>query len=296
MRRRWRLVTVAVALAGCDAASSELGRDALLQVDGAQWRPGPAPTARGGPTVEAVTVVRTQLLRDTDGQRISGALGGGATAVWIGLDGDDGGWIVTAGPPSIDTPSLPSFAATIAIAAAVPLGPASVRFLAIDGGSRPGPAAVETFLVEDLPPPSGELVVALGWDGPADLDLHVVAPDGGEAWSGDPNTWEPPPPGTPIDPDAWRGGGLLDRDANAACRRDARPREHVIWTRPPPSGRYLVRVDARSLCGAASAYFYAALYRGDLLIASGEGLATPDDVLQPHGAGSGITVLAVDVP
>jgi len=281
---------------GCEAASPGLGRDALLQVEGAQWRPGPAPEAAGGPEVASVLVVRTQLLRDTEGQRIGGAVGVGATAVWIGLDGDAGGWIVTAGPPSIDTPTSPSFAASIALSTDAPLGDAAVRLVAIDRGERPGVAHVEGFVVEDVAPPTGELVVALGWDGAADLDLHVVAPDGGEAWSGDPNTWEPPPPGTPLDPTAWRTGGLLDRDANARCRRDARPREHVIWKLPPPRGRYTVRVDARAMCGAASAYFYVALYRNDVLLASGQGLATPEDVRLPHGAGQGLTVLEVDVP
>ena len=48
----------------------------------------------------------------------------------------------------------------------------------------------------DAPPPDGELVVGLHWDGAADLDLHVVDPDGDEAWSGDPNTWQRPPPGS----------------------------------------------------------------------------------------------------
>lgn len=292
-----RAVLALVVLAACDAASSDLARDALLQVEGAQWRPGPAPEAAGGPTVEGVQVIRPQLLRDTTGQRVRGALATGATAVWLGLDGDAGGWIVTAGPPSVDTPDLPSFAASIAVAAEVPLGPAAVRIVAIDGDARPGDAHVESFLVEDAAPPAGELVVALGWDGAADLDLHVVAPDGGEAWSGDPSTWEPPPPGSPPpDPDAWRTGGVLDRDANAGCHRDARPREHVIWTVPPPAGRYVVRVDARSLCGAPAAYFYAALYRGGALVASAQGLATAEDVRQPHGAGRGVTVLTVDVP
>lgn len=285
-----------IAIAACDVASPDLGREAALQVRGAQWRPGPPPDDVGGPTVDDVALLRQTLVRDADDQRVAGALGVGATAAWIGLDGDVGGWIVTAGAPSVDTPTSPSLAAALALTVAAPLGPATLRVIAIDEAARPGPARAVAIVAADAPPPTGELVVTLEWDGAADLDLHVVAPDGGEAWSGDPNTWEPPPPGTPVDPNAWRSGGILDRDGNAACHRDARPREDVIWTMPPPRGRYVVRVDARAMCGAPVAYYAVTLRRGDAVVASAAGVATPDDALAPHGAGAGQMLLDVVVP
>ena len=290
------LLVAALALAACDAASAELGREAGLQVRGGQWRPGPPPEAAGGPAVNDVLLLRQQFERDGDSQRVTGALGAGATGVWLGLDGDVGGWIVTAGAPSVDTPDQPSLGADVAVTAAQPAGPAALVVIATDAAGRAGPRREVAILAEDEPPPAGELVVTLAWDGAADLDLHVVAPDGGEAWSGDPNTWEPPPPGTPVDPDAWRSGGLLDRDGNAACHRDARPREDVTWSMPPPAGRYLVRVDARAMCGAPVAYYYVAIHRGDAVVASAAGVATPDDALAPHGAGAGQTLLDVVLP
>ena len=286
-----------LALVACDAASSDPARDALLQVAGAQWRPGPAPDAEGGPAVERVLTQRPTLARDTTGQRLTGTLAAGATALWLGLDGDDGGWIVPAGLTTADVPDLPSFGADVALGADAPLGPITLRLIAVADGERPGAATTIDLVADEVPPPAGELVFALGWDGPADLDLHVVAPDGGEAWSGDPSTWEPPPPGTPPDPDAWRSGGLLDHDANGECRRDPRPREHVVWTRPPPAGRYTVRVDARSLCGGAGAYYYVAAYRAGSAtpLAAAAGLATADSVLLPHGAGAGVTAFELDL-
>ncbi len=290
--------TVTLALVACTSASPDPGYDALLQVEGAQWRPGPAPAAANGPAVESVLSQRATLLRDASGQRVAGALGAGATALWVGLDGDDGGWIVPAGPPSVDAPDQPSFALELALAASVPLGPITLRLLAVDAAGRPGAPRALALVADDLPPPAGELVIALGWSGAADLDLHVVAPDGGEAWAGDPNTWEPPPPGTPSDPIAWRSGGRLDHDGNRACRRDPRPREHVIWSVPPPAGRYLVRVDARSLCGDAVGYWYAAVYRDGGLepLATAAGIATVDHTRLPHGTGAGITAIELDLP
>src|SRR6185503_20685809 len=88
---------------------------------------------------------------------------------------------------------------------------------------------------------------------------------------GSPNSWQPPPPGEPVDPDAWMSGGVLDHDGNAGCHRDGAPSEHVVWkTRMGPMGpvapivppgAYSVRVDARSLCGAPDATWEVAVYR-----------------------------------
>jgi hypothetical protein len=266
-------------------------------VTGAQWRPGPEPEPEpAGPEIEDVALLRQTFQRDGASQRLSGAMAPAATAVWIGLEGDVGGWVVTAGPPSVDAPRSPSFAVEAAVTTAAAPGPQRLRFLAIDSDGRVGRPRAELIVAEDEPPPDGELVVSLVWDGAADLDLHVVAPDGGEAWSGDPNTWEPPPPGTPVDPDAWRTGGLLTRDGNAGCQRDARPREDVVWSRPPPAGRYRVRVDARAMCGAPVAYYYVTVRRGDGILAAAAGVATPDDTLLPHGAGAGVTVVDLELP
>ncbi len=65
---------------------------------------------------------------------------------------------------------------------------------------------------------------------------------------------------------------------------------------PPPSGRYVVRVDACAMCGAPVAYYAVTLRRGDAVVASAAGVATPDDALAPHGAGAGQTLLDVVVP
>ncbi|MDB4955326.1 MAG: hypothetical protein JWO36_2895, partial [Myxococcales bacterium] len=131
-------------------------------------------------------------------------------------------------------------------------------------------------------------------------------PLGHEAWSGDPNTWQPPPPGQPADPDAWRTGGILDHDGNRDCHRDGAPSEHVIWktrigTNGPvapiiPAGQYTVRVDTRSMCSDASAGWYVAAYTNGTLLEAVRGVSTPDDVQQPHGANAGVTALRVTLP
>src|SRR5262245_2779673 len=145
----WRAALLAIALAGCDTASAELGRDAWLQIAGAQWAPGSPPAARGGPSVAAIVPQRQTFTRDTEGQRVSGGLAAGATAAWIGLEGDRGGWIVVAGPPSVDTPELPSLTVQATITAEAPLGPATLLAVAVDENAHAGDASSAALFIED---------------------------------------------------------------------------------------------------------------------------------------------------
>jgi len=98
-----------------------------------------------------------------------------------------------------------------------------------------GPPAVVPLIASGPPgPPAGALVVSLEWDTEADLDLHVVTPDGVEIWAGNINSYQAPPPGTPVDPAAWQAGGILDLDSNAGCVIDGRQiwwdvRPHILY-------------------------------------------------------------------
>lgn len=287
--------------AGCEGASPDPGTEAWLQLPpegGAQWRPGGLPDDEGGPAVLGVQTTRATLQLGSVRERLRGQLGEGARALAIGLDGDRGAWIVPAEPPTSEVPDAPSFDVRAQIADELPAGPVTLVVVAFDEHGRPGAARRTELVAVAEEPPAGQLVFELTWDGPADLDLHVVDPLGGEAWSGDPNTWRAPPPGEPVPPDAWRSGGILTRDGNAACRRDTRPSEHVVWQQRPPDGRYLLRVDARSMCGAVSASWRVAAYAdlGRRLVAAARGTSLADDALAPHGRGAGVLALEVSLP
>jgi len=280
------------ALAGCGtAATSDPGLAAQLQVSGAQYRPGTLPAPSGGPAAIALRTRHASLTIGEVREKLDGVLAPGTRSAVIGIAGSEGGWLLPAGVPAFDTPDDPSVAATIGLADDFPPGPFTLVAFGGDGDGRFGvPASVE-LIANAAPPPAGELVIALEWDGVADLDLHVVDALGGEAWADDPNTWVPPPPGEPVDPTAYLTGGILDRDGNASCHRDGRPAEHVIWTMPPPAGTYVVRVDARSLCGGPGAAWYVAAYRNTTVLGAARGVATDADVQQAHGAGAGVLAL-----
>ncbi|MEO8703190.1 MAG: hypothetical protein ABI867_24300 [Kofleriaceae bacterium] len=284
-----------LALVACTGVSPDPGLTAQLQVQGAQFRPGPFPADEGGPATLALATTHQTMLIGRFLDSFDGTLDPGARAAVFGIEGQDDAWLVTAGAPDFDTPGSPSAKARFGLAADFPPGPVTFVMAAADASGRFGPATRTDVIAALEPPPDGELVIELAWQGRADLDLHVIDALGGEAWSDDPNTFDPPI-GEPVDPLEFRNHGILDHDGNKDCRRDAHPTEHVVWTVPPPPGDYVVRVDTPAMCGDPSAVWYVAAYRKQLdgtllLLGSATGVATQDDVLQPRGRGAGVTAL-----
>jgi hypothetical protein len=300
-----RAVLVVAVLAACDSsASSQLGLDNLMQISGAQYVPGPFPQPSGGPaTVQVVPTYGTAIVGSmcsnnpctaADQEVINGLLDPGATAAVVGVQGVDGSWIVTAGFPGVTAPNNPTISPTIELADNFPIGPFNVLVASADIDNQVGPPMQATIIAAPLAPPSGLLVVSLLWNTAAELDLHVIDPNGSEVWSGSPNTIKPAPPGQPpLPPSAFADGGILDNTANLNCRHDGHPHEDVIWQAPPPHGMYTVRVDPISLCGDPIADWYVAAYAANgSAIAAARGVSTPDDVAYGmHGMGGGITAL-----
>ncbi len=286
-----RASVLLLALTACDAASSDPGLDAVLEIPGAQFRPGAFPTDEGGPAALALSTRHPTVIIDRIGEKAIGTLAPAARAAVFGIDGHDGSWIVPAGPPDLAAPGLPTAISTFGVRDGIEPGPFELKLAAADDQGRFGAAISVQVIADAEMPPAGELVVALVWDGAADLDLHVVDANGGEVWSDKPNSMPPPQPGVPVDPLDYLKFGILDHDANKACRRNGRPNEHVIWTVPPPGGDYVVRVDARAMCGAPGAAWYVAAYRNGELIGAARGFAAPEDTLPAHGAGAGVLAL-----
>jgi hypothetical protein len=303
-----RLALVVLAC-GCDAASPDPGYGALLQIPGAQFRPGAFPAATGGPAALSVITTHAAVVIGNLHEKLHGVLPGTARAAIVGVTGEDGAWIVPAGPPDVDTTGDATVTATFGLARDAMPGPFELEVAATDATGAIGDAARVSLMAEPATPPDGALVIGVVWDSPADLDLHVVDPLGNEAWSGDPNTWKPPKD-EPADPNAWLTGGILDHDGNAACHRDGAPSEHVIWkTRTGsngpvdpiiPPGDYTVRVDTVSMCGSPIANWAIAAYRDGALVGASAGISTADDVIalppDQTRAGAGVTALHVTLP
>ena len=288
-------VALAVVLAACGGASEDPGLQAWLRVAGAQYAPGATEPGPNGPRVLALNLSRNSAPRGDSALHLSGALSTDANAVRFWLEGDRGAWLLPAGLPDVTLPNALSFAATAALSLDAPLGTRTLHVAAVSAGGEVGPSSDATLEVLPLASPTGVLVLSLSWDRNADLDLHVVDPNGVEVWAGNPNSWSRPA-GAPPDPNAWRDGGLLDADSNGGCVIDGRNRENVVWQQQPPSGHYLVRVDTASLCGQAVAHWSVSAELDGGVVAQSTGTSTPADTRLPHELGAGVLARELEVP
>ena len=275
----------------------DLGLGAELRVAGAQYLAGDlAAAAPGdGPAVVSVFNSLTAVQPGERDKPLSGSLAPTATAAALGLGGDRGYWIAIAGPPALDAPDLPTFQARLSFSIDLPLGDLVLLVRAVDAAGRFGVPSAVPLASALVPPPAGALVVSLDWDSEADLDLHLVTPDGVEVWARNINSYQAPLPGTAVDPEAWKAGGILDFDSNAGCVIDGRRQENVVWQASPPAGRYLVRVNTTSLCGAPAARWKVRVLAGGAPIAASQGVSLPGDPRYSKGPGSGVEALTFDV-
>ncbi len=84
---------------------------------------------------------------------------------------------------------------------------------------------------------SGNIQVTAAWNSSSDIDLHVIDPNNEEIYYAHRQS---------------ASGGVLDRDANAACSVSPPTVENVYWGAQPPSGTYRVRLVAYDMCQSPS--------------------------------------------
>lgn len=290
------LATALALLASCDDTTPDAGLDANLRVDGAQFHRGGMPSATTGPLVKNVSV--SPIVRPgASDRKCSGVVEPKATAIALTIEGDPGYWTVLAAPPDVAAPAFPTFAAKIAFSATLPGGRRNFIARAVDADGHFGAPFVRPLDVAPVARPAGRLVIALSWDNAADLDLHVVDPNGIEIWKRNINSYEPPAPGSaPEAPGTPHPGGILDIDSNARCVPDGRRAENVVWADKPPTGHYVARVDTFSLCAEASARWRVEAFLDGVSTGAAEGLATDFDTRFSHDRGAGVLALELDVP
>lgn len=278
---------------GCsDGQIADVGTRAGLQVRGGTFYAEELPARANGPSVEAAYLGQTVFPARFQGKSFSGVLSPTATAVAIGLDGDVGYWMVPAGPPLTETPDRPSFDAALSFGDSVAPGAQQLLLAAVDTDGHFGPRKVVALTLSERALPEGELVFSLFWDRPSDLDLQVTLPDGVAVDKDNINSWRASNAET--DPDAFQSGGQLDFDSNPQCRNDGRNNENVVWSVPPPSGRYVLRVGTFSLCGEAAARWSAEARFKRERVAFARGVSLPTDT-RPETS-FGITAFELRIP
>ena len=115
---------------------------------------------------------------------------------------------------------------------------------ALDATGAAGPPVCHRVVVAEVG--GGDLQVTVSWDTDADLDLHVVDPNGDEVYYARTSV---------------ESGGELDLTSNIDCRTDRIRNEHVAWTdAAPPAGVYVARVNHYENCGAAATNYVVRVY------------------------------------
>jgi hypothetical protein len=289
----------AVATAACGgAAPCDTGLEALVRVVGGQFYRGSIDKLATGNAPAVVDVLNSQnvITAGLQNKQLSGRLDPGSTAVAIGFADDVGYWILPADVPDADSPTQPTFHASLSFSPSLPQTVYDLIVRAVSPPNVFGPAAHVSLDAEPSLPPTGALVVSLWWDTEADLDLHVVDPYGVEIWAGNINSYDryatiPAPDAGVLNED-----GILDFDSNSGCVIDGRCNENVIWSVAAPAGDYVVRVDTFSLCGnPAARWTVEALFNGTSL-GKAEGEALPSSQRFSKGKGSGLEALSFTVP
>jgi hypothetical protein len=282
--------------ASCSSgASPDQGLTALLWVSSAQFVLGAPPSPfDGGPQVSTINSTNNNVLVGQSGKKVDGDVDLTATSLAMYLEGDLGYWIFPSDAPDSTTMGQRLWQATFSLSPLLTPGTQKLILQGVDADKHFGPPASLDLRVHDNVP-EGDLVVSLAWDTEADLDLHVVDPNGVEIWSHKPTDYKPTSP--PAAPAAILEYGHLDFDSNAGCVIDGRREENVVWGSMRQAGHYQVRVDTVSLCGQPAARWSLDALLGGALIASSSGQSGPTDTRFMHLApGAGLLALEFDVP
>jgi len=292
-------LVVPLLLCSCEGASAQSGVTSYLRLTGAQFVSGEIDSAdySPAPTVERVDSQNNTVYPGITGKSIGGAVGPGATAVLIGLKGDNGHWILPVQSQDQTSPGDFVFSAKASFSPAVPTGPATILYRAVSALEEIGPPREQALDIK-ASAAQGALVISLDWDSEADLDLRVTAPDAQgnevEIWSRNKSSLARPAPGDPpATADEIAAAGFLDFDSNSQCQIDGRLQENVIWKTKPAQtlSLYTVRVDAFSMCGEALAHWRVRVLLDGQEVAQAAGQVGDADTRFDHGPGAGLLAL-----
>jgi hypothetical protein len=297
--RCWQVaLALSVSLTACGGVDSDTGLEARVRISGGQFYRGSldkVSSTDGGLAVVDVINSQTVITPGLQNKQISGRLEPGSTGVAIGFAGDLGYWILPADVPDADSPTQPTFHASLSFSSSLSAKSYDLIVRAASSPDLLGLAAHVSLEVQQTLPPTGALVVSLWWDTESDLDLHVVDANGTEIWAGNINSYDRYAT-TALTTARANEGGLLDFDSNAACVIDGRCNENVVWSVTPPAGTYIARVDTYSLCGNSAARWSVEAFLNGLSLGKAEGESVSSSQRFTKGAGSGLAALSFTVP
>jgi hypothetical protein len=278
------LLGLSLLAAGCDdGVSASTGLREPIRVRGAQFFDGDIPAATVGPEISTIDSQNNAVTQGQAGKKLTGLAKKGAFAVAARFqDLGTGYWIVPVGPEDPQTEGDLSWEMVIDYSASLAPGKHPLLLAASDETGAFGPTRDLPILVQPLAP-EGAAVISLSWDSAADLDLHVIGPNGKET--------DPKHLTTTLDLDGGLppGVGVIDRDANAGCGQNGYRTESLIFVDPPTPGLYQIRVDMFDACSAPAANFVISARRAGKPVLTAKGRLLDLDA-DGGGPGSGLFV------
>ncbi|HWA58159.1 MAG TPA: hypothetical protein VG692_12940 [Gemmatimonadales bacterium] len=205
---------------------------------------GAAPASASGPNA-SVNGVSVMINGGSSQQTVTGS--GAFTRVIVSVDGLNNYYELTL-PSGVSTQSL--------VISANPSAYASNLTFAYAVADAQGVGQYARQAMRFLQVGTGDIQVSVAWDDSADVDLHVVDPNGEHIYFGHRDA---------------ASGGTLDLDANAACGRNVPPgggdpifvsNENVVWpTGKAIPGQYVVFLHYWSACGTPQTNWVATIQR-----------------------------------
>lgn len=281
MSRSSSLLWVALLLLGCSGEETTAGFDQPLRVKDAQFRAGelpglPALTAddiNSGvtatpPSIESVNLGINVLAEDEPSRTIQGDASADSTAIAVRFpDAGTGYWLVPTGRIDPITTSVVSWSLSASFGRLSP-GLHKLQFAAIDANGSSGTQGEKDVCITSSLPDNGNacdpttsppnLVIALTWDAPVDLDLRVITPSGKVVDSKRPTTADADEDGR-LDHRA-EGTGLIDHDGLAHCQAVGRRSENLVFQTAPTPGTYLIYANLYDACGQPGVHFDVSLH------------------------------------
>ena len=156
------------------------------------------------------------------------------------------------------------------------VGPFCLQVTGVDSSGAAGQPACQTLHIAGVG--GGQVQITVSWDTNADLDLHVVDPNGDEIYFRQPEV---------------ESGGVLDLDSFCGPQAFVR-NEHVGWSQGvAPPGRYEVRVNHWENCDAVETTYVVNIYNyGRTTTFSGTFTGPGNE----GGRGSGRLITVFEVP
>jgi hypothetical protein len=271
------LLLAAIAPFGCDGQPVQSMLNEPFRVQGGQFisgeLPGVPPSDGGAPAPGAIAVTNistnnaTVLVGANGSKTFEGRATPNAVSVGMRVDGlGSGYWVVPLRNPDPSYDNELSWSASCDFGIAIPTGRHVFRAVAFDPNGVAGqqldfPICVQSRIPDNLhscdptiAPP--DAVLTLTWDTDADLDLHVISPDGRDVTPKDPLT-VPFDGGRPPD-----GMARINRDSIKACKPDGMRQEDLVFA-TRPSGTWTIYANLFDACTKPAVSFTLTVYEAE---------------------------------